>query len=86
MVDGHRNSDLRDEILAFKVDLRAEIRALKDELKAEIHAMRSDLGAKISALDGKIRVLYWMTGTTLAGVAILLCTAIAIAPHIMRLG
>ena len=78
--------DLRAEMQSIKDELRAEMQAIKDELRAEIHALRCDLDAKISALDGKIRVLYWMTGTTLAGVAALLGTAIAIAVHIMRLG
>ena len=77
--------ELRAEMQAIKDELRAEMQAIKDELRAEIHALRSDLEAKISALDGKIRVLYWMTGTTLAGVAALLGIAIAIALHIMRL-
>ena len=78
--------DLRAEMQAIKDELRAEMQAIKDELRAEIRALRSDLEARISALEGKIRVLYWMTGTTLAGVAALLGTAIAIALHIMRLG
>ncbi|HEV2271418.1 MAG TPA: hypothetical protein VGR92_18345 [Steroidobacteraceae bacterium] len=85
--------DLREEILALRAEmhgliseLRAEMHASISELRSEMHALRSDLDAKISALDGKIRVLYWMTGTTLAGVAALLGTAIAIALHIMRLG
>ena len=86
-------SEFREELLAAKSELRAEMQALRGELHAEMHALKRelqgeihDLGTKISAMDGKIRVLYWMTGTTLAGVATLLGTAIAIALHIMRLG
>ena len=51
------------------------------------------LGGRIGGLEGKvgevqgdIRVLYWITGTTLAGVATLLGTAVTIALHIMHLG
>ena len=75
-------SELQGEMHALRSELQGEIHALRSELQGEIHAVRSDLGA----MDGKIRVLYWMTGTTLAGVATLLGTAIAIALHIMRLG
>lgn len=80
------NLATREDLLVVKAELREGILAFKAELRAQMHALRSGLDAKIGTLDGKIRVLYWMTGTTLAGVAALLGTAIAIALHIMRLG
>ena len=85
--------DLSKEISVLREDLSKEISVLREdllvarrELEAAIQAVRFDLGGQINVMDGKIRVLYWMTGTTLAGVATLLGTAIAIALHIMRLG
>lgn len=64
---------------------REDLLVTKGELEASIQAVRSDLGARIGKLDGKLGVLYWMTGTTLAGVAAILGTAITIALHIMHL-
>ena len=65
---------------------REDLLVTKGELKADIQAVRSDFDAKISGLRGDIRVLCWVTGTTLAGVASLLATAITIALHIMHMG
>lgn len=61
---------------------REDLLVTKGELQAAIRAM----DGKIGGLRGDIRVLYWMTGTTLAGVAALLGTAITIALHLMHLG
>lgn len=43
------------------------------------------LEGKLAGLDGKVRVLHWVTGTTLAGVAALLGIAITVALHAMHL-
>jgi chromosome segregation ATPase len=53
---------------------------------ASVDGKLTSMGGQIGELRGDIRVLYWMTGTTLAGVAALLGTAITIALHIMHLG
>lgn len=73
---------IREDLLVTKGELEAVIRATKEELQAAIRAV----DGKTSRLRGDIRVLYWMTGTTLAGVATLLGTAITIALHVMHLG
>ncbi len=85
--------ELEAVIRATKEELEAAIRATKEELEAAIRATKEELEAAIRAVDGKtsrlrgdMRVLYWMTGTTLAGVATLLGTAITIALHVMHLG
>ncbi|HKS68977.1 MAG TPA: hypothetical protein VJQ45_01055 [Ktedonobacterales bacterium] len=72
---------------------REDLLIAKRELESAIQGVRSDLQATVVALDGKVgalqsdvRVLYWISGTTLAGVTALLGTAITIALHLMRLG
>src|SRR5215469_118212 len=63
--------------------------AAKGELlatKAELMATKAELRAEIQGVRGDIRVLYWMTGTTLAGVAGILSVAITIALHVTHLG
>ena len=64
---------------------REDLLATKAELEAAIHSARSELRSELAELRGDIRVLYWMTGTTLAGVATLLGVAITIALHSMHL-
>ena len=61
---------------------REDLLVTKGELEAAIQAV----DARVGGLQSDIRVLYWMTGTTLAGVAALLGTAITVALHIMHLG
>lgn len=61
---------------------REDLLALREDLLGKI----GGLEGKIGGLQGDIRVLYWMTGTTLAGVATLLGTAITIALHVVHLG
>lgn len=53
--------------------------------KSELLATKGELRAEIQDLRGDIRVLYWITGTTLAGVTGLLGIAVTIALHFMRL-
>jgi hypothetical protein len=51
-------------------------------------ATKGDLQAvkeQIQDIRGDIRVLYWMTGTTLAGVAAILSLAVTLALHVMHL-
>ncbi|MDE2050579.1 MAG: hypothetical protein KGJ72_06130 [Gammaproteobacteria bacterium] len=83
------NLATREDLLLIREDLLVT----KGELEAAIQGARSGLDANIVGLDGKIvelkgdvRVLYWMTGTTLAGMASLLGIAITIALHLMHLG
>jgi small-conductance mechanosensitive channel len=56
--------------------------ATKGELRAEIQGLRSE----VQDIRGDIRVLYWMTGTTVAGIAGILGIAITVALHVMHLG
>ncbi len=79
------NLATREDILLTKGELRAEIQGVRDEIQGvrdEVQGVRDE----IRDVRGDIRVLYWMSGTTLAGVAGLLSIAITIALHLMRLG
>jgi hypothetical protein len=75
--------DAKAGALDAKID--TGIRALDAKIDAKVGGLDAKIDAKTGALRGDIRVLYWMTGTTLAGVAALLGIAITIALHIMRL-
>lgn len=86
------NLATREDILLTKGELKAEIQGLKSELQGEIQGVRSELQsvkselkAEIHDVQGHIRVLYWMTGTTLAGVAAILSIAIGIGLHAIHL-
>jgi hypothetical protein len=68
--------------LATKGELQAEIQDLRDEVRD----FKGEVRVEMQDVRGDIRVLYWISGTTLAGVAGLLSIAIAIALHLMRLG
>ncbi len=68
--------DLKD--LVTKADLHA--------VREEIHDLRNEVRVEIQDIRGDIRVLYWMSGTTLAGVAAILSIAVTIALHVMHLG
>jgi hypothetical protein len=76
---------LEAKIGALDAKIDAKIGALDAKIDAKIGALDAKIDAKTGALRGDIRVLYWMTGTTLAGVTALLGIAITIALHIMRL-
>jgi hypothetical protein len=53
--------------------------------REDLLVTKGELEAAIQAVEGKVRVLYWMTGTTLAGVATLLGMAVSIALHVVHL-
>lgn len=60
---------------------------LKDlATKSDLQAVREELRVDIQDIRGDIRVLYWMAGTTLAGVAAILSIAATLALHVMHLG
>ena len=87
------NLATREDILVAKGELQAEIQHLGSSLRDEIQRVRAglrdevqDLRVEIQEVRGDVRVLYWVTGTTLAGVAGLLSIAIALALHVMHLG
>jgi hypothetical protein len=77
---------LGGEIQAVNTSLRNEIQRVSTGLGGEIHAVNTSLRDEIQGLRGDVRVLYWITGTTFAGVAGLLSIAIAMALHVMHLG
>jgi hypothetical protein len=54
-------------------------------VKAELEASIRAVEGRVGGLEGKVRVLYWVSGTTLAGVAALLGIAITVALHVMHL-
>jgi|SRR5690348_370226 len=72
----------REDLFAAKGELGAAIQSTREDL----FAAKGELQEAIHAVRGDVRVLYWISGTTLAGVATLLSIAITIALHLMRLG
>ncbi|HXS21355.1 MAG TPA: hypothetical protein VN735_08970 [Steroidobacteraceae bacterium] len=85
---------VRGELHAVQGDVQAlkgDVQALKGDvqaLKGDVQALKGDvqgLKGDVQGLKGDVRVLFWMSGTTLAGVASLLGIAITIALHLMRL-
>ena len=72
-------------VLATKGELQAEIRGVRGEVQG-VRGEIQDLRVEIQDIRGDVRVLYWITGTTLAGVAGLLGIAVTVALHVMRLG
>ena len=87
------STGLRDEIRRVNTALGGEMHAVSTSLRDEIQRVRAglrdevqDLRVEIQEVRGDVRVLYWVTGTTLAGVAGLLSIAIALALHVMHLG
>ena len=72
----------REDLLATQGDLGAAIQGTREDL----FAAKGELQEAIHAVRGDVRVLYWISGTTLAGVATLLSIAITIALHLMRFG
>jgi hypothetical protein len=80
------NTSLRNEIQRVSTGLGGEIHAVNTSLRDEIQRVSTGLREEIQGLRGDVRVLYWITGTTFAGVAGLLSIAIAMALHVMHLG
>src|SRR6185312_9865353 len=84
---GGTKGELQTAIHAVRGELHAvqgDVQALKGDvqaLKGDVQALKGD----VQGLKGDVRVLFWMSGTTLAGVASLLGIAITIALHLMRL-
>lgn len=77
--------EVRDEIQG----VRDEVQGVRDEVQGvrdEVHGLRVEMRVEIQDIRGDIRLLYWISGTTLAGVAGLLSIAITIALHLMHLG
>jgi predicted component of type VI protein secretion system len=80
------NTSLRDENQRVSTGLAGEIHAVNTSLRDEIQRVSTGLREEIQDLRGDVRVLYWITGTTFAGVAGLLSIAIAMALHVMHMG
>lgn len=60
---------------------REDLLAMKGELESAIRVV----DGRVGGLRGDVRVLYWMTGTTLAGVAAILGIVVSIALHAVHL-
>jgi len=76
------NLATREDLLVAKGELQAEIRGVSTGLRDEVQGLR----VEIQEVRSDVRVLYWISGATLTGVAALLSIAIAMALHIMHLG
>jgi hypothetical protein len=81
----------REDIQNLAIATREDIKGLatKGELQAGIQGVRNEvqgLRSEVQDIRGDIRVLYWMTGTTVAGIAGILGIAITVALHVMHLG
>lgn len=82
------NLATREDILVAKGELKAEIQGSRSALQGEIQGVRNDvqnLRVEMQDVRGDIRVIYWITGTTMAGVVGLLGIAITVGLHVIHL-
>ncbi|HEV7137771.1 MAG TPA: hypothetical protein VGN43_14130 [Steroidobacteraceae bacterium] len=75
------NLATREDVLVAKGELKTELQSVRTELKGEIQGLRVEM----QDVRGDIRVLYWMIGTTLAGVVGTLSIIITIGLHVIHL-
>ncbi len=80
------NLATEDGLRATRDDLQARMQAVKSDLESQIQSLRTELQSQIQSLRGDVRLLRWMIGTTLAGVAALMGIALSLAVHVLRLG
>ncbi len=70
-------AELSGEIKAQGERLDGEIKAIRTELSGEIKEVRGELKADIAGLNGRINLIYWMLGVSVAGVISLVIKAFA---------
>lgn len=75
------NLATREDLLLTKGELKTEIQGVRSELQSA----KSELKADIQEVKGHIRLLHWMVGSTLTGVAAILSIAIGIGLHAIHL-
>ena len=70
---------LDGKITAEIAELSGEIKEVRSELSGEIKEVRSELSGKIAAeiagLNGRINLIYWMLGVSVAGIVSLVIKA-----------
>lgn len=82
------NLATREDLLLTQGELKTEIQAVRNDLQGVRSELKGEIqGLRVEMQDvrGDIRVLYWMIGTTLAGVAAILSIAIGIGLHAIHL-
>ena len=68
-------AELSGEIKAQGERLDGEIKAIRTELSGEIKEVRGELKADIAGLNGRINLIYWMLGVSVAGIVSLVLKA-----------
>jgi hypothetical protein len=71
-------SEFMDGSVATKADiaeLSGEIKEVRAELSGEIKEVRGELKADIAGLNGRINLIYWMLGVSVAGLVSLVIKA-----------
>ena len=71
-------SEFMDGSVATKADiaeLSGEIKEVRSELSGEIKEVRGELKADIAGLNGRINLVYWMLGVSVAGIVSLVIKA-----------
>ena len=61
-------AELSGEIKAQGERLDGEIKAIRTKLSGEIKEVRGELKAEIAGLNGRINLIYWMLGVSVAGI------------------
>ena len=78
-------TEFMDGSVATKVDIaelsgeikevRGEIKEVRGELKADIERLDGKITAEIAGLNGRINLVYWMLGVSVAGIVSLVIKA-----------
>ncbi len=68
-------AELSGEIKEVRAELSGEIKEVRAELSGEIKEVRGELKADIAGLNGRINLIYWMLGVSVAGIVSLVIKA-----------
>ncbi len=67
--------EVRGELKADITELSGEIKEVRGELKADIERLDGKITAEIAGLNGRINLIYWMLGVSVAGIVSLVIKA-----------
>ncbi len=67
--------EVRGELKADIAELSGEIKEVRGELKADIERLDGKITAEIAGLNGRINLIYWMLGVSVAGIVSLVIKA-----------
>ena len=67
--------EVRGELKADIAELSGEIKEVRGELKAQGERLDGKITAEIAGLNGRINLIYWMLGVSVAGIVSLVIKA-----------